>query len=65
MQDLYKIKLIAIDVDGTLTDGHIYMGNEGEVMKAFSVKDGLGIKLLIQNNITNFVNTKYIKCLVT
>ena len=32
-----------MDVDGTLTDGKIYMGNEGEVMKAFSIRDGYGI----------------------
>ncbi len=37
------IKLLIMDVDGTLTDGKIYMGNEGEVWKAFSVKDGCGI----------------------
>ena len=43
---LNKIKLFAMDVDGTLTDGIIYMGNEGEMFKAFNVKDGLGIKLL-------------------
>jgi len=29
-----------MDVDGSLTDGKIYMGNNGEIMKAFSVKDG-------------------------
>ena len=39
-----KIKLLVMDVDGTLTDGKIYMGNYGEVMKAFDVKDGCGIK---------------------
>ena len=39
-----KIKLLVMDVDGTLTDGKIYMGNDGEVMKAFDVKDGCGIK---------------------
>ena len=38
-----KIKLLAMDVDGTLTDGRIYIGPEGEVMKAFDVKDGYGI----------------------
>lgn len=43
---LTKIKLFAMDVDGTLTDGNIYMGNDGEQFKAFNVKDGLGIKLL-------------------
>ena len=38
-----KIKLLAMDVDGTLTDGSIYIGADGEVMKAFDVKDGYGI----------------------
>ena len=32
-----------MDVDGTLTDGRIYIGSDGEVMKAFDVKDGYGI----------------------
>ena len=32
-----------MDVDGTLTDGRIYIGADGEVMKAFDVKDGYGI----------------------
>lgn len=40
------IKCLFMDVDGTLTDGKLYIGNEGEVMKAFSVKDGHGIKTL-------------------
>ena len=35
-----KIKMLVMDVDGTLTDGKIYIGNQGEVMKAFNVKDG-------------------------
>ena len=34
------IKYLIMDVDGTLTDGKIYMGENGEIMKAFSVKDG-------------------------
>lgn len=38
------IKFLVMDVDGTLTDGKIYMGNDGEVFKAFDVKDGCGIK---------------------
>ena len=37
------IKLLIMDVDGTLTDGKIYMGESGEMMKAFDVKDGYGI----------------------
>ena len=38
-----KIRMLVMDVDGTLTDGHIYMGADGEAMKAFSCKDGYGI----------------------
>lgn len=41
-----KVKCIILDVDGTLTDGKIYIGLNGEVMKAFSVKDGHGIRML-------------------
>ena len=37
-------KFLVMDVDGTLTDGKIYMGNQGEVMKGFDIKDGCGIK---------------------
>ena len=37
------IKLLVMDVDGTLTDGRIYIGNDGEAMKTFDVKDGYGI----------------------
>lgn len=33
-----------MDVDGTLTDGKIYIGKDGEIMKSFDVKDGCGIK---------------------
>lgn len=38
-----SVKLLVMDVDGTLTDGRIYVGAAGEVMKAFDVKDGYGI----------------------
>ena len=37
------IKLLFMDVDGTLTDGKIYMGEEGELCKVFDIKDGCGI----------------------
>lgn len=39
----HKIKLFVMDVDGTLTDGKIYMGCDGEMFKAFDIKDGYGI----------------------
>ena len=32
-----------MDVDGTLTDGHIYISADGEIMKAFHVQDGYAI----------------------
>lgn len=38
------IKLIILDVDGTLTDGKLYYSPSGEMMKAFNVKDGYAIK---------------------
>ena len=37
------IKALVMDVDGTLTDGKIYIGSTGEIMKAFSVLDGFAI----------------------
>ena len=37
------INYLVMDVDGTLTDGKIYMGNNGELCKAFNIKDGCGI----------------------
>lgn len=40
------VRLLALDVDGVLTDGRIYYGNAGEELKAFNIKDGLGVKLL-------------------
>lgn len=47
-----------MDVDGTLTDGKIYMGENGELFKAFNVKDGCGIKdILPQYNITPVIIT--------
>lgn len=44
-----KIKLLVFDVDGTLTDGSVYVGLQGEIIKVFNVKDGLGISLALQN----------------
>ena len=40
-----KIRLIAFDVDGTLTDGTLLMGPEGEAYKLFKAHDGLGLSL--------------------
>ena len=48
-KDLSGIKLVVLDIDGVLTDGFLYFNNEGEVSKRFSVKDGLGIRMLQSN----------------
>lgn len=46
-----QIKLVISDVDGVMSDGLIYMGNQGEELKAFNVRDGYGIRCLITNGI--------------
>lgn len=41
-----SIKLLVLDVDGTLTDGGVYISEKGEQTKKFNVKDGMGIVML-------------------
>lgn len=43
---LGKIRLLAFDVDGVLTDGSLYYGPEGECMKGFNSKDGYALRCL-------------------
>jgi 3-deoxy-D-manno-octulosonate 8-phosphate phosphatase (KDO 8-P phosphatase) len=40
------IRLLILDVDGTMTDGRLYFGPRGEALKVFHVRDGQGIKRL-------------------
>ncbi len=42
------VKYLIMDIDGTLTDGKIYMSPGGEAMKAFSVKDGYVINFILK-----------------
>jgi 3-deoxy-D-manno-octulosonate 8-phosphate phosphatase (KDO 8-P phosphatase) len=46
-----KIKLLILDVDGVLTDGSIILDNKNNEFKMFHVRDGHGIKMLIQSGI--------------
>ncbi|EEG84873.1 MULTISPECIES: 3-deoxy-manno-octulosonate-8-phosphatase KdsC [Proteus] len=46
-----KIQLLICDVDGVMSDGLIYMGNNGEELKAFNVRDGYGIRCLLTSGI--------------
>ena len=39
-----RIRLLALDSDGVLTDGGVYMSDDGRHMRRFDIKDGLGIK---------------------
>lgn len=43
---LKQIRLIVLDVDGTMTDGGMYYTADGDVMKRFHVHDGMGLNLL-------------------
>ena len=45
-QKMQKVKLFVCDIDGVFSDGRIYLGNNGEELKAFHTKDGYGIKAL-------------------
>ena len=44
------IKLLVMDVDGTLTDGKINMGPDGELFKSFNIRDGYGINEMLPAN---------------
>ena len=57
MIDYKAIKLIVMDVDGTLTDGTVYIGAEGETAKKFNIKDGLAINLLGKHGIDFMILT--------
>lgn len=43
---LDSIRLLALDVDGVLTDGKVWFGSKAEAIKPFHTQDGLGIKLV-------------------
>jgi 3-deoxy-D-manno-octulosonate 8-phosphate phosphatase (KDO 8-P phosphatase) len=50
-QQAKNIKLLVCDVDGVFSDGRIYLGNDGEELKAFHTKDGYGVKALIHSGV--------------
>lgn len=51
MDKAKAVKLLILDVDGTLTNGVLYYGSNGHEMRGFHVHDGLGIKLLRQSGV--------------
>jgi YrbI family 3-deoxy-D-manno-octulosonate 8-phosphate phosphatase len=46
-----QIKYLVLDVDGVFTDGCVYYGEDGELMKKFDMRDGMGLEILRQNNV--------------
>ena len=50
MNQLYHkalpVKCLVLDLDGVLTNGHIYLDSEGRELRSFNIQDGFGIKLL-------------------
>jgi YrbI family 3-deoxy-D-manno-octulosonate 8-phosphate phosphatase len=56
---LEKIKMLAMDIDGTLTDGGMYYSAQGDTMKKFYVRDGMGIDMLNKAGIlTAFITSE-------
>ena len=55
MQDILNkaasIKLVIFDVDGVLTDGRLFFGDDGQEYKSFYARDGLGMKLLLKSGV--------------
>ncbi|MCB1819260.1 MAG: 3-deoxy-manno-octulosonate-8-phosphatase KdsC [Gammaproteobacteria bacterium] len=55
MQDIYDkaaaIRLIVFDVDGVLTDGSLFIGDDGQEYKAFNSKDGHGMVMLQESGV--------------
>lgn len=52
-----KIRLIALDVDGIMSDGRLYFSAHGDELKAFNILDGLGLKQLMAAGVTVAVIT--------
>ena len=46
-----RLRLMVFDVDGVLTDGRLWFGPGGEALKAFHVRDGHGLKLLVESGV--------------
>lgn len=60
-----QVKLAVFDVDGVMTDGGLYFTSEGDEIKRFNVKDGIGIKWLMNNDIKVAIITGRQSALVT
>src|SRR5579872_2660911 len=50
-QKTKKIRLALFDIDGIMTTGKLFYGNNGLEIKAFNVYDGIGLKMLQQSGV--------------
>ena len=57
-EKIKKIKLIATDVDGVLTDGGMYYSSKGDILKKFQAIDGMAVSILKKNTIPTVIITK-------
>jgi len=53
-----NVKLVLTDVDGVLTDGGMYYSKDGDIMKKFHARDGMGVTLLRKSGIPTIIVTK-------
>ena len=58
LDKIKKIKLVITDVDGVLTDGGMYYSKDGDIMKRFHARDGMGVTLLRNVGIGTIILTK-------
>ena len=58
LKKFQTIKIVLTDVDGVLTDGGMYYTKDGDIMKRFFVRDGMGVTLLRKNGIPTIIVTK-------
>ena len=65
MSQFKNLQLLALDVDGVLSDGRLYYTDQGEEFKSFNIRDGLGIKLLQRAGITVAIITGRTSAMVT
>jgi 3-deoxy-D-manno-octulosonate 8-phosphate phosphatase (KDO 8-P phosphatase) len=52
-----RIELVIFDVDGVLTDGTLFLGDDGQEYKAFNSKDGHGIRMLHESGVKSAILT--------
>lgn len=51
LEQLRAVRLLICDIDGVFSDGRIYLGNDGEELKAFHTRDGFGVKAVLNAGI--------------